>query len=109
ERNGSSASICCANCSSAEKFIEPQITRISRIHRKERCVQQFPYPCHPRFDSLGELHEFDGRSIRITHIDDALTGIRTNGERLRFAGHLPAKGRDALEDIVEIVDEQRDM
>ena len=54
----------------------------------------------------GRLHEFDGRSIGITHIDDALSGIRTGFQDLRFARGFPTRRGDSVKHSVKIIHEQ---
>jgi hypothetical protein len=55
------------------------------------------------------LHELNGRSVGTADVNDALAGIRTCGQRLRFAGGLPAGLRDFLQHRIEIVYGQRDV
>ena len=55
------------------------------------------------------LHEFDGGSVRIANINDALAGIRAGGQRLWFACGFPTRSDDSFQHRIEIVDQQGDV
>ncbi len=58
---------------------------------------------------LARLHELDGRAIRITHVNDALPGVRSRFEDLRFASGFPSRSSDFFQDRIEIINEQSNM
>jgi len=61
------------------------------------------------FFFANDFHEFDRRAVGITNVNDALAGIRTGFERLRFASRFPTGGHDPLEHDIQVVDNERNV